>query len=133
MTRSWVSKNQAEAKQKAELAAKQKAEAEDMLHAAILKELNGLDSDAVVMLKLTLPEKDNLYADCIAHPNVARVVALSGGYTREEANARLKRQNGMVASFSRALVEGLTAQLSDEDFNARLDASIESICEASNT
>jgi fructose-bisphosphate aldolase class I len=111
----------------------QKAEAEDMLHAAILKELNGLDSDAVVMLKLTLPEKDNLYADCIAHPNVARVVALSGGYTREEANARLKRQNGMVASFSRALVEGLTAQLSDEDFNARLDASIESICEASNT
>ncbi|MGD8907207.1 MAG: class I fructose-bisphosphate aldolase, partial [Gammaproteobacteria bacterium] len=77
--------------------------------------------------------KDNLYADCIAHPNVARVVALSGGYTREEANARLKRQNGMVASFSRALVEGLTAQLSDEDFNARLDASIESICEASNT
>jgi fructose-bisphosphate aldolase class I len=110
----------------------QKAEAEDMLHAAILKELNGLDSDAVVMLKLTLPEKDNLYADCIAHPNVARVVALSGGYTREEANARLKRQNGMVASFSRALVEGLTAQLSDEDFNARLDASIESICEASN-
>jgi fructose-bisphosphate aldolase class I len=111
----------------------QKAEAEDMLHAAILKELNALDSDAVVMLKLTLPEKDNLYADCIAHPNVARVVALSGGYTREEANARLKRQNGMVASFSRALVEGLTAQLSDEDFNARLDASIESICEASNT
>ncbi|MGD8482686.1 MAG: fructose bisphosphate aldolase, partial [Gammaproteobacteria bacterium] len=72
----------------------QKAEAEDMLHAAILKELNGLDSDAVVMLKLTLPEKDNLYADCIAHPNVARVVALSGGYTREEANARLKRQSG---------------------------------------
>jgi fructose-bisphosphate aldolase class I len=111
----------------------QKAEAEDLLHAAILKELNDLDSDSVVMLKLTLPEKDNLYADCIAHPNVARVVALSGGYTREEANARLKRQNGMVASFSRALVEGLTAQLSDEDFDARLDASIKSIYEASNT
>ena len=85
------------------------------------------------MLKLTLPEQDNLYADCVAHPNVARVVALSGGYSREEANARLARNNGMVASFSRALSEGLTAQLSDEEFNAMLDASIASIAAASAT
>ena len=85
------------------------------------------------MLKLTLPEKDNLYADCIAHSNVLRVVALSGGYSREEANHRLSRQNGMVASFSRALSEGLTAQQSDEAFNAMLDASIQSIFDASST
>jgi len=110
-----------------------KAAAEDMLHAGIIDELNGLGEDALVMLKLTLPEKDNLYADCVAHPNVVRVVALSGGYSREEANDRLSRQNGMVASFSRALSEGLTAQQSDEDFNAMLDASIASICEASGT
>jgi fructose-bisphosphate aldolase class I len=72
--------------------------AEDILHAAIMDHLNGLGADEIVMLKLTLPEKDNLYADCVAHPNVARVVALSGGYSREEANDRLSRQNGMVAS-----------------------------------
>jgi fructose-bisphosphate aldolase class I len=111
----------------------QKAEAEDLLKACIMDELNSLAPDQRVMLKLTLPEKDNLYADCIAHPNVARVVALSGGYSREEANARLAKQTGMVASFSRALVEGLTAQQSDEQFNAMLDASIESIFQASNT
>lgn len=111
----------------------QKAAAEDMLHAGIIAELNSLGDDEQVMLKLTLPEQDNLYADCIAHPNVARVVALSGGYSREEANDRLSRQNGMVASFSRALSEGLTAQQSDEDFNAMLDASIASIFEASST
>jgi fructose-bisphosphate aldolase class I len=110
-----------------------KAAAEDLLHAAIMKELDSLGKDELVMLKLTLPEKDNLYADCIAHPNVLRVVALSGGYSREEANARLARQNGMVASFSRALSEGLSAQQSDEEFNATLDASIQSIFEASNT
>jgi len=110
-----------------------KAEAEAMLHVGIMNELDSLGADQIVMLKLTLPEKDNLYADCIAHPNVARVVALSGGYSREEANARLARQNGMVASFSRALAEGLTAQQSDSEFNAMLDASIESIFEASNT
>jgi fructose-bisphosphate aldolase class I len=110
-----------------------KAAAEDLLHAAIMKELDSLGKDELVMLKLTLPEKDNLYADCIAHPNVLRVVALSGGYSREEANARLARQNGMVASFSRALSEGLSAQQSDEEFNAMLDASIQSIFEASNT
>ena len=85
------------------------------------------------MLKLTLPEENNLFRDCIEHPNVARVVALSGGYDREEANARLSRQNGMVASFSRALAEGLSAQQTDDEFNAMLDASIQSIFDASNT
>jgi fructose-bisphosphate aldolase class I len=110
-----------------------KAAAEDMLHDAIMAELDSLGEDEIVMLKLTLPEKDNLYADCVAHSNVARVVALSGGYSREEANDRLSRQNGMVASFSRALAEGLTAQQSDDDFNATLDASIASIFEASKT
>ena len=108
-----------------------KAAAEDMLHAGIMDELNSLGNDELVMLKLTLPEQDNLYADCIAHPNVIRVVALSGGYSREEANDRLSRQNGMVASFSRALSEGLKAQQSDDEFNAMLDASIAAICEAS--
>ena len=107
--------------------------AEEILHAAIMDHLNGLGDDEIVMLKLTLPEQDNLYADCVAHPKVARVVALSGGYSREEANERLARQNGMVASFSRALAEGLSAQQSDEEFNATLDASIASIFEASNT
>ncbi len=107
--------------------------AEEILHAAIIDQLNGLGEDEVVMLKLTLPENDNLYADCVAHPNVARVVALSGGYSREEANDRLSRQNGMVASFSRALAEGLSAQQSDEEFNATLDASIASIFAASAT
>jgi fructose-bisphosphate aldolase class I len=111
----------------------EKAAAEDMLHAEIMKHLNSLGADELVMLKLTLPEQDNLYADCIAHPNVVRVVALSGGYSREEANERLTRQNGMVASFSRALSEGLSAQQSDEEFNATLDASIQSIYEASGT
>jgi fructose-bisphosphate aldolase class I len=110
-----------------------KAAAEDLLHAAIMKELDSLGEGELVMLKLTLPEKDNLYADCIAHPNVVRVVALSGGYSREEANERLSRQNGMVASFSRALSEGLKAQQSDEAFNAMLDASIQSIFDASST
>ena len=110
-----------------------KAKAEDLLHAAIKAQLDSLDADQVVMLKLTLPEKDNLFADFVAHPNVARVVALSGGYSREEANERLARQKGMVASFSRALAEGLTAQQSDQEFNATLDASIASIFEASST
>ncbi len=110
-----------------------KSDTEGLLHEAILAELNSLGSDQIVMLKLTLPEKDNLYADFVAHPNCARVVALSGGYTREEANDRLSRQNGMVASFSRALAEGLTAQQTDDEFNAMLDGSIASIFEASNT
>ncbi len=110
-----------------------KAAAEDILHAAILEHLNALGDDEIVMLKLTLPEKDDLYADFVAHPNVARVVALSGGYSREEANDRLTRQKGMVASFSRALAEGLNAQQSDDEFNAMLDASIQTIFEASRT
>ena len=110
-----------------------KAAAEDLLHAAIMGQLNSLGADELVMLKLTLPEKDNLYADCIAHPNVVRVVALSGGYSRDEANARLARNNGMVASFSRALSEGLSAQQTEEEFDAMLDASIGAIAAASAT
>lgn len=110
-----------------------KAKAEKILHAAIMEHLNKLGENEIVMLKLTLPEQDNLYADCIAHPNVARVVALSGGYSREEANERLSRQHGMIASFSRALSEGLSAKQSDAEFNAMLDSSIASIAAASAT
>jgi fructose-bisphosphate aldolase, class I len=110
-----------------------KAAAEDLLKAAIITSLDSLPEGQQVMLKLTLPNTDNLYAECIAHPRVLRVVALSGGYSRDEANARLARQHKMVASFSRALTEGLTAQQSDAEFNAALDRSIESIFRASNT
>ncbi len=110
-----------------------KAKAEELLKAAILEELHGLPVGQLVMLKLTLPDKDDLYAEFVSHPKVVRVVALSGGYTREEANERLRRNHGVVASFSRALVEGLSAQQSDAEFNAMLDASIRSIFEASNT
>jgi fructose-bisphosphate aldolase, class I len=111
----------------------EKAKAEEVLKGAILEELNELPADQLVMLKLTLPERDDLYAACVSHPNVVRVVALSGGYTREEANNRLRRNHGIVASFSRALVEGLTAEQSDVEFNALLDGFIQSIFEASNT
>ena len=110
-----------------------KAAAEDLLKAAILARLDALPSGQQVMLKLTLPNQDNLYAECIAHPRVLKVVALSGGYSRDEANARLARQHNMVASFSRALTEGLTAQQSDAEFNAALDHAIESIFQASKT
>jgi fructose-bisphosphate aldolase class I len=110
-----------------------KAEAEGLLKTAILKELDALDENQKVMLKLTLPEQKNFYGDLIAHPNVLRVVALSGGYSRKEANQRLAEQNGMVASFSRALTEGLSKQQSDAEFNALLDESIQSIYDASNT
>jgi fructose-bisphosphate aldolase class I len=110
-----------------------KAEAEGLLEADIRKGLDGLGPDERVMLKLTLPEQDNLYRGCIDHPNVLKVVALSGGYSRDEANERLARNGGMVASFSRALVEGLFAQQSDEEFDAGLDESIESIFRASMT
>ena len=110
-----------------------KAKAEEVLKAALLEDLNDLPAEQLVMLKLTLPEQDNFYAACVSHPNVVRVVALSGGYTRDEANKRLSRNHGMVASFSRALVEGLTAQQSDAEFNARLDTYIQSIFEASST
>jgi len=111
----------------------EKAKAEELLKGAILGELDGLSAGQLVMLKLTLPEKDDLYAECVRHPKIVRVVALSGGYTREEGNKRLRRNHGVVASFSRALVEGLSAQQSDAEFNALLDAAIQSIYEASNT
>ena len=111
----------------------EKAKAEQLLKAAILEKLNELPAGQWVMLKLTLPEQDDLYAECVRHSNVVRVVALSGGYTRAEANDRLRRNHGVVASFSRALVEGLSAQQSDAEFNALLDKSIQSIFEASNT
>jgi fructose-bisphosphate aldolase class I len=111
----------------------EKAKAEELLKAAILEELEELPVGQLVMLKLTLPEQDDFYADCTRHPNVLRAVALSGGYAREEANDRLRRNHGLVASFSRALVEGLSAQQSDAEFNAVLDGSIQSIFEASNT
>ena len=110
-----------------------KAKAEELLKAAIRVELNRLPVGQLVMLKLTLPEENDLYAEFVKHPKVVRVVALSGGYTREEGNARLRRNHGVVASFSRALVEGLMAQQSDAEDNALLDASIQSIFEASNT
>jgi fructose-bisphosphate aldolase class I len=110
-----------------------KDKAEALLKDSILKELNLLTSTQRVMLKLTIPDNDNLYADLIKHKNVVRVVALSGGYSREESNRRLARNNGMTASFSRALSEGLTAQQTDAEFNATLDASVESIYRASIT
>lgn len=110
-----------------------KAEAEELLRERILAEVEGLGDGQQVMLKLTLPETDGFYADLIAHPKVLRVVALSGGYSRDEANARLARNGGMIASFSRALTEGLSAQQSDEEFDAALDSSIQSIFEASRT
>jgi fructose-bisphosphate aldolase class I len=111
----------------------EKARAEELLKAAILEKLNQLPAGQLVMLKLTLPEQDNFYADFVKHPKVLRVVALSGGYSREEANNRLRRNHGIIASFSRALAEELSAQQSDAEFNAMLDKSIQSIFEASNT
>jgi fructose-bisphosphate aldolase class I len=111
----------------------EKAKAEELLKAAILKKLNQLPAGPLVMLKLTLPEQDNFYADFVKHPKVLRVVALSGGYSREEANNRLRRNHGVIASFSRALAEGLSAQQSAAQFNATLDKSIQSIFEASKT
>ena len=108
-----------------------KAAAEAMLKSEMLAALNSLSPDQIVMLKLTLPEADNFYADCVAHDNVLKVVALSGGYSREEANARLSRNNGVVASFSRALSEGLSALQSEAEFDSMLDSSIAAIFEAS--
>jgi len=110
-----------------------KAEAEKLLKAALLESLNKLGTSDTVMLKLTLPEVDNFYAECVSHPNVLKVVALSGGYSRDDANARLVRNNGVVASFSRALVEGLNAQQSEAEFDAMLGASVDSIYNASIT
>jgi fructose-bisphosphate aldolase class I len=110
----------------------EKARAEELLKAAILEKLNKLAESQFVMLKLTLPEQDDLYSDLIRHPRVVRVVALSGGYSQAEADGRLRRDHGMVASFSRALLEGLSAQQSDTEFNAVLEKSIQSIFDASN-
>ena len=111
----------------------EKANAEGLLKAAILAKLNQLPQGQMVMLKLTLPEQDNFYADFVKHPKVLRVVALSGGYSRDEANKRLRHNHGVVASFSRALAEGLSAQQSATEFNKALDRSIQSIFDASNT
>lgn len=111
----------------------QKAEAEQLLLEAISSHADQLGPDQKIMLKLTLPEGDNFYADLVAHDNIVRVVALSGGYSREEANARLARNNGVIASFSRALTEGLTAGQSDDEFNGTLDTTIQSIFDASRT
>lgn len=108
-----------------------KAEAEEILLAEILKQLNALGADKQVMLKLTLPEKANLYKPLVDHPRVMRVVALSGGYSREEANRRLSENTGIIASFSRALTEGLSAKQADSDFDAVLGDTIDCICEAS--
>jgi fructose-bisphosphate aldolase class I len=108
-----------------------KAKAERLLKAAILEKLNKLSPRQLVFLKLTLPEQDDFYADCVRHPRVVRLLALSGGYSRDHGNARLRRNHGVVASFSRALVEGLSCQQTDAEFNARLDAAIQSIFEAS--
>jgi fructose-bisphosphate aldolase class I len=111
----------------------EKAEAETVLKATIREELDALPAGQLVMLKITLPERDDLYAEFVSDPKVVRVVALSGGYTQKEGNQRLRGNHGVVASFSRALVEGLSAHQSDAEYNARLDTSIRSIFEASNT
>ena len=111
----------------------EKEQAEVLLKDALLAHLDALGRERKVMLKLTLPERENFYAECVKHPGVLRVAALSGGYTREEANARMTRNNGVIASFSRALTEGLTAQQTDDEFDAMLDLSVASIFEASRT
>ena len=111
----------------------EKAKAEALLKAAILEALRALHPEQLVMLKITLPEQDDFYADCVSNPNVVKVVALSGGYTLEECLNRLRRNHGIVASFSRALLAGLSIQQTDAQFNALLDASIKSIFDASTT
>lgn len=110
-----------------------KSACEQILLDALMEELGQHDSGSEVMLKLTLPESDGFYQPAVDHPGVLRVVALSGGYSREEANARLSRNPGVIASFSRALTEGLTVQQSDEEFTATLDRTIEEIYRASAT
>jgi fructose-bisphosphate aldolase, class I len=111
----------------------EKSAAEAMLKATILEGLASLGGDQCVMLKLSLPDVDDFYAELVNHPRVVRVLALSGGYSREEANARLARNHGIIASFSRALTEGLYVDQTDEEFDAVLDQSISSILKASNT
>jgi fructose-bisphosphate aldolase class I len=111
----------------------EKAKAETLLKAAVLENLDKLAAGQLVMLKITLPEQDDFYADCIRHPSILKVVALSGGYSLKEGNDRLRRNHGIVASFSRALAEGLSIQQSDAEYNAVLDTTIQSIYEASKT
>ncbi|WP_340680044.1 fructose bisphosphate aldolase [Paraglaciecola sp.] len=109
----------------------EKTQAEALLKAALLKHLDSLAADQQVMFKVTLPETANFYQELVGHPKVLKLVALSGGYSRDEANQRLSQNKGMIASFSRALTEGVSAQQSDAEFDATLDATIESICQAS--
>ena len=116
-----------------DISSPEKSAAEDLLKAAIAAELAQQPADKPIMLKLTLPNTDNFYADFVKHPSVLRVVALSGGYSREDANAKLSRNNGMIASFSRALTEGLSAKQSESEFNAMLDSTIADIYAASIT
>lgn len=109
----------------------EKAEAETLLRAELMENLKMLRDDQKLMFKLSLPDVDDLYEQLVSHPNVVRVVALSGGYTRAEANDLLARQHGVVASFSRALTEGLRDDLADAEFDAMLDTAIREIFEAS--
>jgi fructose-bisphosphate aldolase class I len=109
----------------------QKAQAEDILKTSLIDHLNRLTEGQTVMLKLTLPTKPNLYQDLVNHPRVLKVVALSGGYSRDDANMMLAKNTGVIASFSRALTEGLSAKQSDEQFDALLDSTIQSIFDAS--
>ena len=111
----------------------EKEAAEGLLKQGILDQLDALPGGQQIMLKLTIPTQDDFYADLVSHPKVLRVVALSGGYSRDEANARLARNHGVIASFSRALTEGLSAQQTDAEFNATLDSTIQGIYEASIT
>ncbi len=111
----------------------EKAKAEDLLRSGIREKLAALPAGQVVMLKLTLPEQNDFYAEFVKHPKVVRVVALSGGYSRDEANEKLRKDHGVIASFSRALVEGLSAQQSDAEFNSQFDKAIQNIYEASIT
>ncbi|MFL2992728.1 MAG: fructose bisphosphate aldolase [Acidimicrobiales bacterium] len=111
----------------------EKLESEILMREAIQRNLDGLTQDQSVMLKLTLPEQDNFYADLVSHDKILRVVALSGGYSREEANARMARNAGVIASFSRALTEGLSGNQDQSDFDSLLGTSIQSIFDASNT
>ncbi len=113
--------------------ASDKAEAEAILRDELLKQLDQLEGDAPVIFKLTLPEQANFYQACQDHPKLLKMVALSGGYSRDEANRRLSENNGMIASFSRATTQGLSAQQSDDEFNAMLDSTIQSIYDASAT
>lgn len=109
----------------------EKEQCEELLRASIIKHLDALSSNQQVMLKLTLPTQPNFYKPLVEHPRVLRVVALSGGYSRDDANAMLSKNDGVIASFSRALTEGLTAQQSDAEFDSMLDSSIEGIYQAS--